>query len=117
MAEAEPNPYAPPKTSWEHSQTGSRWRVAAWLTLLIPYAALPLLMFLPHAVPGGLLGFILFIPVVPMTIAVMSGMICAEFLKLVPTRYSFLLMGFYMVTILFEYITLFDMIYPNFSWK
>ena len=89
----------------------------AWLTLLVPYLALPLLMLLPYAVPWGLLAFIFFVPVVPMTIATLPGLLCAELFELIPSRYSFLLLAFYMVTILLEYITLFDMIYPNFSWK
>ncbi len=117
MDEVETNPFAPPETLAEHSLPWRSGRIAAWLTLLIPYLALPLLMLLPHAIRGGLLGFILFFPVVPMTIAMAPGLLCSELLKLIPSRYSFLLVGFYVVTIMLEYITLFDMIYPNFSWK
>lgn len=116
MSEAEPNPYAPPQTTAEPISSLSVLRILAWCSLLLPYAVLPLLMLLPHWVTGTI-GFILFIPVVPMTIAVTIGGACAECFKLVPTRFSMLLSVIYMVTIVFEYITLFEMIYPNFSWK
>ncbi|PQO25202.1 hypothetical protein C5Y96_25180 [Blastopirellula marina] len=116
MSEAEPNPYAPPQPAAKPVSSLSALRILAWCSLLLPYAMLPLLMMLPQFV-GGILGFILFIPMVPMTIAVTIGRACALGFKLIPPRYIEWLSVFYVVTIIVEYMTLFEVIYPNFSWK
>ncbi|QDU76692.1 hypothetical protein Pan97_37470 [Bremerella volcania] len=116
MLQQEPNPYAPPHAMAEPVSFQTGLRILAWCSLLLPYAVLPLFMLLPYCA-SGIVGFILFIPAVPMSASVTIGSICAEVFQLVPTRHSFWLMGFYMVTILYEYVTLFDTIYPTFSWK
>lgn len=74
-------------------------------------------MMLPHLAPVGLLKFILFIPIVPLFCSAMIGIVISEVCKLLPHPYVFGLIAFYCVTLMFEYITLFDMIFPNFSWK
>lgn len=114
MIQEEPNPYAPPETPAELSNSRVGLRLLAWSSLLLPYALLPLFMLLPYAA-GGIIGFILFMAVVPMAVTV--GVVCAEGFELIPFPYSYWLIGFYMVTIMFEYATLFDTFYPNFSWR
>lgn len=116
MLQEEPNPYAPPETPAEPSGSRVGLRLLAWSSLLLPYAVLPLFMLLPYAT-GGILGLILFFPIVPMTLSVTIGVACAEGFGLIPSRYSYWLLGLYMVTIMYEYATLFDTIYPDFSWN
>lgn len=121
MTDAEPNPYAPPETPAEQANSGASLRTLAWCSLLLPYAILPLLMLLPQWLPSGswwgLLGFILVLPYVSIGISAGIGGVCAEVFELIPNRHSVWLAGFYLVTLFFEYATLFDTISPNFSWK
>lgn len=121
MLQEEPNPYAPPQAPAELASSLAVSRGLAWCTLLLPFAVLPIMMMIPTWLPSGpwwgLIGFVLFLPFVAMGLSASIGLACAEIFQLFPERYRFLLLGFYVVTLIYEYATLFDMIYPNFSWK
>lgn len=120
-SEGQSSPFAPPQSAAGRIGLRVASRSIGLVSLLIPYVVLPLLVKLADLVPAGpawsSVQIVLVLPAIPITASLILGVILAKHFNMFLFRYLEWLVGFYVVTLLVEYVTIFDWVYPNFSWR